>query len=150
MRVRFAAVLLVLYSLPALAVLPPDLYQQARAEADHHVQIAVTKVSVPWKTPGDCTVFGTVVTVFRSAGGVLAEGTPVRFDVSCSRQGDDIPVGGTLWQNAWHLERAKFFEAYLMGDDPMTLWIARWQSMTIPGPRATPYCPADGGGFTCD
>lgn len=134
----------------AHAVLPPELYRDARREADHHVQVAVSDVAVPSKTPGSCTVTGTVVTIFRSAGAVLAVGTKLRFDVACARTDDDVPVGGTLWQNVWHLERARFIEAYLMGDAPPDVWVARWQSTTIPEPSKEPHCPVDAPGFTCN
>ena len=136
--------------LPVQAVLPPSLYREARQIADHHVQVEVTKIDVPRMTPGECAITGKVVTVFRTAGGLLAPGAEVRFDVSCARRDDDIPVGGTLWQNVWHLERAKFYETYLMGETLPDMWIPRWQSMAIPEPRPQPYCPVDGPGLTCD
>ncbi len=141
----FAVALLLAMPATTLAVLPPDVYREARRTADHHVQTEVTGVKAPAKTPGDCIIEGRVATVFR---GDLAKGTPVSYPVACLRTGDMPPVGGTLWGNADELTSARFMEVYLNGQAPR-LSVARWQYRIISGPTKAPVCPVDKPGLTC-
>ncbi len=143
------AAILVWTTAPAMGVLPPQLYAQARVDAAHHVQVSVSRMTPPRETPGVCRVQGRVVTVFRSRGGVLSPGAPVSFGVDCLAPGDDPGVGGTLWQGVESLKNARFIEAYLNGDVPPGLSVARWQYSIITAPTAEPVCPEDKPGLTC-
>lgn len=144
-----ALTLLLLFAATADAVMPPEVYRQARRDAAHHVQVEITKATVPDRTPGECRLEGTVVKVFRSRGDVLAAGTPVAFTLSCLRPGDEPMLGGTLWGSADSLRAARFVEAYFDGADAGALHVARWQYMLIDAPTDTPRCTADSPGLTC-
>lgn len=137
------------FAASAWAVLPPSVYLQARQKAEHHVQIAVTNVDVPWKTPGLCQIEGLVATVFRSKGEILEKGREVAFKVDCLKPGDEPMVGGTLWGNASDLKSARFIEAYLSGAGPERFSVSGWQYVIIPVPTNVPACPPDKPGLTC-
>lgn len=122
------------------AVLPPDVYIEARASADHHVQVAVQQVRPPETTPGLCRLKARVVTVFRSRDRHLEVGTPVAFALDCLTDGDTPPTGGTLWALVQSIQDARFIEVYLDGEAG-ALQVARWQYGIIDGPSAAPQCP---------
>lgn len=116
------------------AMMPPEEYRKARASAQFHVQLSVSKVTRPARFPGPCSVEGKVVTVFR---GALAAGMPMRLDVSCKRDADRAPPGGEFWTRWEELERARFLEAYVnRGGEGYA--IAAWQSAIIGAPGAKP------------
>src|SRR5262245_11452169 len=50
----------------ASAMMPPWVYQQARDKAMFHVQVKVVNVTGPTQTPGECSVTGEVVRIFRN------------------------------------------------------------------------------------
>lgn len=97
----------------AFAVLPPEAYAEARDSAQYHVRVQVTNVSVPSKTPGDCTVTGSVDSILRKADDDLAEGAELTLEVSCRHPGDEVPDGGTLWTKIGALKAAAVIEAYI-------------------------------------
>jgi hypothetical protein len=127
----------------AEAVMPPYVYQQAREQATYHVQLAVTRVTPPAKTPGECSVAGEVVRIFRDKSGELRPGTPLAFTVSCKRRGDATVVGGTLWTDRDALLRAKYLEAFLNRVEGR-YEVALWQSRIIEAPTDTPVVPTGG------
>jgi len=133
----------------AWAIMPPSTYIQARQKADHHVQVAVTDVDTPWKTPGRCKIEGVVATVFRSADDVLKKDRPVAFSVDCLKPGDEPMVGGTLWGSVSEIKSARFVEVYLNGNGPQRFAVARWQYVIIAAPSNVPICPPDKPGLTC-
>lgn len=124
----------------AIAALPPKAYQDARANAAYHVQVAVGEVVVPETTPGQCTVTGKVVQIFRDTPGGLENGSDVSFEVSCRREGERAPLGGTLWQSVPALEAAQFMEVYLNGS-PGALTVASWQVKIIDASSDEPQFP---------
>ncbi len=93
---RFA-VLFVVFATSAHALMAPEFYRQARADAPFHVQVAIDKVTPPATGPGNCIVGGKIAEVFRDAGNKLPVGTPVSFAVACHRQGEQVPIGGAMW-----------------------------------------------------
>ena len=127
---------------PASAVMPPEAYLEARAAADHHVQVAIDRVRTPEVTPGQCHIKARVVTVFRSRGQDLAVGTPVTFAVDCLTEADVPPAGGTLWGRVEALRAARYMEVYLDGGLG-ALDVARWQYAIIDGPTPVPACPEE-------
>ena len=122
------------------AVMPPDVYIDARAAADHHVQVALHEVRRPAVTPGLCGIEASVITVFRSHDQQLAQGTPVAFTVDCLGEADEPIPGGTLWGRVGDLQQARYIEVYLDGP-PGALEVARWQYGIIEGPTDAPQCP---------
>lgn len=126
----------------AHAVMPPAVYQKARADAPLHVQVAISDVAVPEETPSSCIVTGEVVRIFRDTAGALSLRATVAFPVACSRAGDRVPIGGVLWTNADALAAARFIEAYLVGaDSPFD--VALHQSRIIEAPSDAPLLPVD-------
>ncbi len=126
----------------AHAAMPPAVYQKARADAPLHVQVAIADVAIPELTPSSCLVTGEVVRVFRDTPGVLSVGDTIDFAVSCSRAGDRVPIGGTLWTNADALSAARFIEVYLI-DSGSSFEVARDQSRIIEAPSDAPQFPED-------
>jgi tetratricopeptide (TPR) repeat protein len=141
MRSRWAAfVLSILGSagMPAAeAALPPCVYEQAREQATYHVQIKVTRVTPPPKTPGECETIGDVARIFRNKSGELRLGTRLAFAVSCSRRGEPPLVGGTLWRDFDTLRAAKYLEVFLNRVDGR-YQVALWQSRIIDAPTDKP------------
>lgn len=138
---RFACLLIVL-STSAHALMAPEYYRQARAEAPFHLQVAIDKVTPPAQGPGNCLVEGKVAEVFKDAGNKLPAGTPVSFSVACHREGEPVPIGGTMWTDTDALQSAKFIEAYLVpGVDGYA--VAMWNSKIIAAPSKTPQFPVD-------
>src|SRR5262249_46565387 len=97
----------------AQALMAPEWYRKARAEAPYHIQVAVTNVVAPSPSPGRCTVEGEIVAVFKGESGKLRQGRPVSFPVSCMNPGDLVPIGGTIWTEIPRLQAARYIEAYL-------------------------------------
>jgi hypothetical protein len=138
----FIAVVLSLLATGAHAVMPPEVYRKARADAPLHVQVAILDVAAPDATPGMCLVSGEVVRVFRDTEGVISPGDKIEFPISCSRAGDRVPIGGVLWTDADALAAARFIEAYLAGGAP-AFDVALYQSQIIAAPSETPQFPVD-------
>jgi hypothetical protein len=136
------ACLLVLLAGSAKAMMAPEYYRKARAEAPYHVQVAITKVVAPRRGPGTCDVEGKVATVFKDATGKLPVGADVGFPVACHRPGDAIPLSGTVWLDTKALEDAEFIEAYLVDGDP-GFDVALWNYRIISAPSAQPQFPVD-------
>ena len=136
------ASLLILFATSAHALMAPEFYRQARADALFHVQVAIDKVTPPAKGPGSCMVEGKVAEVFKDAGNKLPAGTPVSFSVACHRKGEEVPIGGTMWTDTDALMSAKYIEAYLMpGVDGYA--VAMWNSKIIAAPSKSPQFPVD-------
>jgi len=68
---------------PALAELPPYVYERARAEAAEVVVLQVSRVQMlaPGTTEGQCEIEGRVTAVER--GSPRASGDEIRFTVDC-------------------------------------------------------------------
>jgi len=141
MRYRRAAILGSILCLvvipPTDAALPPYVYAQARDQATYHLQIKVTDVTPPAKTPGECETSGEVVRIFRDRSGTLRLGDRLAFAVSCSRRGDPRIVGGVLWTDYDALMRARYLEAFLNRENGRYR-IALWQSRIIEAPTDAP------------
>lgn len=142
---RWLKILILLFPffLPARisAVMPPWVYEEARDKAMFHVQVKILKVTAPAQTPGECAVEGEVVQIFRDTPGTLKQGTVLTFTVSCSKPGDPVIVGGTLWTNLDSLMQAKYLEAFLNGSEH-GYGVALWQSFIIAAPTAQPVIPS--------
>jgi hypothetical protein len=141
-HVASLASLLILFATSAHALMAPEFYRQARADALFHVQVAIDKVTPPAKGPGSCMVEGKVAEVFKDAGNKLPAGAPVSFSVACHRNGEAVPIGGTMWTDTDALQSAKFIEVYLVpGVDGYA--VAMWNSKIIAAPSKAPQFPVD-------
>ncbi len=121
----------------AFAAMPPWVYEQARATAMQHLQVRVLRVVGPPETPGECRVTGEVVRIFRDRSAELTLGVRLDFDVSCSRRGDKVLLGGTLWTDYDELVAAKYLEVFLNRSE-RGYQLALWQSRIIESPTERP------------
>ena len=141
-HVAHLAFVFVFVSSSAHALMAPEFYRQARADAPFHVQVAIDKVTPPASGPGNCIVAGKIAEVLRDAGNKLPAGTPVSFAVACHRQGEKVPIGGAKWTDTDTLTSAKYIEAYLTpGVDGYA--VAIWNSKIIDAPSKAPQFPID-------
>ena len=141
-RILSWAVMCALVGGQAYALIAPEYYRKARAEAQYHVQIDITKVEAPRQGPGTCAVEGQVLQIFKDATGKLAKDQIIGFTVACHRQGDTVPVGGTLWLDTDALENADYMEVYLdAAADGFD--VAMWNYKLIPKISDTPQLRFD-------
>jgi len=126
----------------ASALMAPEYYRQARAEAPYHVQVAIDKVTLPDSEIGSCLVAGKVVKTFKDEGGRLAAGAPVSFGVACYRENAEVRVGGVIWTRTAALEAAHFIEVYLV-EDGLGFDVALWNSRIVDMPTDEPQFPID-------
>jgi hypothetical protein len=125
----------------ASALMPPWVYQQARDAAMFHAQVKIVKVTGPAQTPGECSVTGEVVRIFRNTPGTLRQGATLDFTVSCSKHGDPVIIGGTIWTDYDSLMQAKYLEVFLNSTE-RGYEVALWQSRIIEAPTEQPTFPA--------
>ena len=101
-------------SAPALAMMPPYVYAEARDNAVSVLVFEVNQVLPPPGNMGNCVVEGTVLTVER--GTAYSAGDAIKLSVNClGEYTEDVPVGGTIWQDTEELAESKFGRAYLDG-----------------------------------
>jgi hypothetical protein len=125
----------------ASALMPPWVYQQARDTAMFHIQVKVVHVTGPTRTPGECSVTGEVVQIFRSTPGTLQQGATLNFTVSCSKHGEPVIIGGTMWTDYDSLMQAKYLEVFLNSAEH-GYEVALWQSSIIEAPTEQPTFPS--------
>ena len=94
-------------------------------------------VNGPTKTPGECAITSEVVRIFRDIPGNLKQATRLTFTVSCRKVGDEVIVGGTLWQDYDSLLRAEYLEVFLNKSNGGYA-VAMWQSQIIDKPTSQP------------
>lgn len=104
---------------PALALMPPYVYEAARRDAKSVVVIAVDAVKTPRIEFGTCTVGGTVRAVER--GDTYKVGQSVEIAVPCATKDASPPLGGTIYQQMETLQKSKFGRAYLDADGKVVL-----------------------------
>ncbi len=141
-RIPYVAVVMLLLSAGASAMMPPEVYRKARANAPYHVQIAITKVDAPRTGPGGCLVEGQVLKIFKNTGDRLAKDQIIGFPVACYRRGDKVPVGGTLWLDTDQLEKAEYMEVYL-NEDGEGFTPALWNYHILQKLSDTPQMPIE-------
>ena len=105
---------------PALALMAPQYYEQARHQAPNVIVIEVTRVEGPGPEGyGSCSVRGVVAQVER--GGAYTPGQTVAIGVPCARAGVQPPIGGTIWQGLDALKAAPYGRAWLDGAGQVVL-----------------------------
>ena len=122
------------------AMMPPWVYQEARDKAMFHLQAKIIWVQEPAHTPGECSVTGKVMRIFRDKPGTLQQGARLDFTVSCTKPGDPMIVGGTIWTDYNKLVKARYLEVFLNRTD-QGYEVALWQSQIIEEPTAQPTFP---------
>lgn len=141
-RISFSALAIVLTAASASAMMAPEWYRKARAEAPYHVQIGITKVSAPRTGAGTCSVAGQVLKIFKNATGTLADDMIVGFDVACRHAGDEVPPSGTIWLDTDELAKADYMEVYLT-DAAGGFAVPLWNYKLIPKLSDAPQLPVD-------
>lgn len=118
---RLAGSVLALLALtgPALALMPPYVYESARRDARSVIVLAVEGVEVPRREFGACTVSGTVRVVER--GDAFTAGQKVQIAVPCARKDASPPIGGTIYQPVETLTASRFGRAWLDADGKVVL-----------------------------
>lgn len=141
-RILRSVGMLVLLTAGSFAMMPPEVYRKAREGAPYHVQIGITKVEAPRAGPGSCAVEGQVLKIFKNATGRLAADMKVSFDVACHRQGEAVPIGGTIWLDTQALEAADYMEVYL-ADTAEGFAVPLWNYRLISHLSDAPQFPVD-------
>ena len=130
----------------ALTIMPPEVYREARDTAMFHLQVRIIRVQEPEHTPGECSVAGEVIRIFRDKPGALQRGTRLDFTVSCTKPGNPVVIGGTIWTDSKRLLKAKYLEVFLNRTN-QGYEVALWQSQIIEEPTAQPtFLPSDAAG----
>ena len=116
MKKALVAAFALMIATPAFAALPPQYYQQARANAADVVVINVTEVGQPPEIGhGDCAVKGTVAVVERGA--TYTVGQDITVAVPCRLPNAPIMVGAIQWKSFEALSAAPAGRAFLNDGD---------------------------------
>ncbi len=119
---------------PASALMPPQSYLMARAEAPRHVQIKIIKVAGPVNGVMGCMVHGRVIRTFR---GDLKWGRRLKLKVDCNPPGGGF-TGPQIYNAEASLRAAKYAEVFLTADDPPEVML--WQFHIIKQASKRPRC----------
>jgi hypothetical protein len=131
-----------LIAAPAFALMPPQSYLTARAEAPRHVQIKILKVQGPVNNAMGCIVTGRVIKTFR---GDLNWGRKLKLKVDCNPPKGGF-TGPQIYNSEKSLRAARFAEVYLTADDPPEVML--WQFHIIDQASNEARCNAQE--WTCD
>lgn len=125
----------------------PEPNFRARLVAAFHLQMTVTELSVPEYTPGQCTLYGTVVRVFRARVGDIEEGDEISVPFTCDvEQGDDLYQD---YPDADEITAAAFIEVFLDPGESSDYVMTEGQYMVIKGPTQDPLCQTEKAGVSC-
>jgi hypothetical protein len=84
-----AAMAGVLVAGSASAMMPPAVYEEGRANAPYHLEVAIVAMTAGDEAIDTCRIEAEVVTVARDDSAALAPGDPIAFDVDCLRADAD-------------------------------------------------------------
>lgn len=93
---------------PASAVLPPYVYLEARASADVHLQVQVSRVHKVTRE-NVCRVEGRALAVWR---GSVKTGDKVSFNLPCRFASTPVMPGPTLWFDPSRLKSGLVLEGF--------------------------------------
>lgn len=110
---------MVLGCTPALALMPPYVYENARRDAASIIVLEVKAVTPPDAGYGECRVEGAVRVVER--GTAFKPGNTVRIDVPCVKPNTQPLIGGTIYQPTETLSASKYGRAWLDGEGRVVL-----------------------------
>ena len=145
LMVVWGCALTVLIVTPLKAAPEPNF--RARLVAAFHLQMTVKELSLPAFTPGECTLHGTVVRLFRARAGDIEEGDEISVPFTC-----DIDQGDSLYQDlpdADEIAGAAFIEVFLDPGESSEYTMAEGQYMVIKGPTQDPLCQTEKAGVSC-
>jgi len=136
LRLWFLVVAAILSAGSAVALMPPQTYLTARAEAPRHVQLRIVAVTGPKNDSMACEITGHVVKRFR---GDVKRGRVLKLKVDCNPPGGGF-AGPQIFVSEAALRKARFAEVFLTGDEPPA--VMRWQFHIIEKASKTPRCNA--------
>jgi hypothetical protein len=109
-------------AVPAFAALPPQYYEEARANAESVLVMRIERVAglplMRWY--GDCQVTGVVETVER--GSRHRAGDTIHIAVPCMRENAQIPASGVQYEQASELRRSRWGRAWLNANGELALY----------------------------
>jgi len=121
----------------ALAVLPPYVYLEARASADVHLQVQVSRVHKVTRE-NVCRVEGKALAVWR---GSVKTGDKVNFDLPCRFASTPVMPGPTLWFDPAGLKPGLVLEGFFDSSEG-SLRPARDQVFGVSAATSQPLCEA--------
>lgn len=119
----------------ALAVLPPYVYLEARASADTHLQVQVTRVRKASRDNA-CRIEGRALSVWK---GSVKTGDKVLFSLPCRFGSTPVMPGPTLWFDPSVLKPGMVLEGFFESGDG-NLRPARDQVFGVKAASAQPLC----------
>jgi hypothetical protein len=119
---RLFLLLAVFFAVPAFAALPPQYYEEARANAENVVVVRVERVAGLGLANGygECRVTGTVAAVERGTRHSTAERLSIA--VPCRRASANIPASGVQYEDMSELRRSRWGRAYLDANGNLALY----------------------------
>lgn len=113
-------VVALLIAAPAFALLPPQVYEQARRDATDVIIIEVSDVDEPPISGyGQCAVRGRVIGVLR--GQRYQRGYSAIVQVPCRHDSARTPIGGMIYQSFEQLRTYPYGRAYLDASGQLAL-----------------------------
>ena len=115
------AMVAMLISTGAMALMAPEYYMKARENAPDVVIVKIASVTAPPDSAGfgACRVEGVVAQVQR--GTRHAVGAPLTLAVPCRKQGAQPPLGPVIWNAFDELRAAPYGRAWLEADGTLAL-----------------------------
>jgi hypothetical protein len=109
-------------AVPAFAALPPQYYEEARANAESVLVVRIERTAglAFRRGYGDCHVFGVVEAVER--GSRYSAGDAVRISVPCRRPNAQIPASGVQYEEVAELRRSRWGRAWLNVNGELALY----------------------------
>ena len=109
-------------TVPAFAALPPQYYEEARANAESVLVVRIERVTgLPFmRWYGDCEIAGVIETVER--GSRHRAGEVIHISVPCRRQNAQIPASGVQYEEVSELRRSRWGRAWLNADGELALY----------------------------
>ncbi len=130
-------------------MMPPWVYQYARAEASVHVQLRCEAVGPLVGPERIMRIRGQIERIFRDRTGTLRCGQRIAFTVPVSNpfaEADQTP-SGTIYHNPDRLCRARWLEGFFEWDGELHL--IHSQITPILGPTGEPVCRPEDESFLC-
>lgn len=109
-------------TVPAFAALPPQYYEEARANAESVLVVRVERTAglAFMRGYGDCRVSGVVEAVER--GSRYSAGDAVTISLPCRRQNAQIPASGVQYEDVSELRRSRWGRAWLNANGELALY----------------------------
>jgi hypothetical protein len=130
-------------------MMPPWVYQHARAEASVHIQLRCEAVGPLVGTASIVRIRGRIERIFRDHSATLCRGQRIAFTVPVSNPFAEVDrtPSGAIYHNWDRLCRARCLEGFFEWDGELHL--VHSQIAPILEPTAEPVCRPEEEGFLC-